>query len=74
MNEEALNERMNELNAMEQQIIVDVNKLQANLNAVAGTKQDVQYWLDKLTADESPKPEIEQLDAEFIPMQETAHG
>lgn len=69
MNKEALDNRMAELVALEQQKTQQVLQLQADLQAINGAKQDVQYWLMQLE-ESAAAPTQNSLD--FVPMQETA--
>lgn len=74
MNSEALNERLNELLAMEKEksgtlvaLRSQVTQIEADLYAISGAKQDVQYWISKMV------PLTQQThEDEFTPMQETA--
>lgn len=48
MNKESIEQRLAELNAMEQQVTQNIQKSQADLSAINGAKQDCAFWLAKI--------------------------
>lgn len=72
MNLEQLNARFNELVGLERQAKEAIIQDTANLHAIEGAKQDVQYWLNKIADAVDTTPPVEATNDNFTPMQETS--
>lgn len=55
MNKDQLEKRITELGAMEQQVQQQLVNAQAQLNALAGAKQDCIFWIAKLSENSPAK-------------------